>query len=104
MKSLAVAATLLLAGCGTVTPEAITSRAQEIQNITKLICKFVPTLGTVANILSGGTTMPAALIAQDICLAVTTAPLADGPRGGPTRLYGYDRKNAGVVIKGKFAK
>lgn len=96
MKKLALIACLALAGCAGG-PGQITDRAKEIQGYTKLFCSFVPTLGTIAAILSSGTSAPITTIAQDICTAVTTAPLADGPRRGPPRAYG-------VVIKGSFVK
>lgn len=95
MKYLALSAALILAGCATTTPDQITARAKEIQGYTRLACSFVPTIGTIANILSSGVAAPAIAIANDICLAVTTAPLADGPRHSRARVNG-------VAIEGKF--
>lgn len=95
-----IAATLAatVAACASFpTTGDISAKAKEIQNYTRLACSFVPTLGTVANILSSGAAAPAIIIANDICAAVTTAPLADGPRRGGARVYG-------VAIEGKFVK
>lgn len=98
MKYLAIALTLFLAACATpVDTATITARAKQIQDYTRLACSFVPTIGTIANILSSGTAGPAIAIANDICTAVTTAPLADGPRRGPPHVRG-------VIIKGRFVR
>ena len=80
----------------TTTGGTVSSTAQKIQSYTRLACNFVPTISTIANILSGGSAMPFTAIAQGICDAVTTAPLADG---GPRQA-----KYNGVVIRGKFVK
>lgn len=100
MKKLALISCLVLAGCGTTSVEQVSERAKEIQNYTKLFCSFVPTIGTIANILSTGASAPAVMIATDICTAVTTAPLADGPGRVPKVTY----NNKTVVIKGRFVK
>lgn len=88
-----------LGGCatgGVPSPGQITEGAKQIQQYTRLFCSFVPTVATVAAILSSGTSAPFSIIAQDICAAVTSVPLADGPRRQP-RAYG-------VAIKGSFVK
>ncbi len=98
MKKLLILGTLALAGCAT-TPTStadISAKAKEIQGYTKLACSFLPTIGTIANILSTGAATPAVTIAADICAAVTTAPLADGGPRVP--------KVRGVVVKGKFVR
>lgn len=97
MKYLAVVAMLAISGCAGVTPSDLTARAKQIQDYTRLACSFVPTISTIAAILSSGTSAAFTTIAADICAAVTTAPLADGPRRGPPKAYG-------VVIKGQFVK
>ena len=101
MRKLWLLGTLALAGCaglpGTPTSTAdVSAKAKEIQGYTRLACSFVPTIGTIANILSSGAATPAVAIASDICAAVTTAPLADGPGRVP--------KVRGVVIKGSFVR
>lgn len=87
---------IALVGCSTTSVEQVSAKAKQIQDYTKLFCSFVPTIGTVAAILSKGSSLPVTQIAQDICTAVTTAPLADGPARVP-RVYG-------VVIKGRFVR
>lgn len=75
---------LTLAACATTggVPSSgdISDRVKQIQSLTATFCKFVPTVGTIANILSGGAASSVTAIATDICNAVTTAPLADGGR------------------------
>lgn len=103
MKCLAsvVGVSLLLASCATVPPGStadVGARARQIQEYTRLACKFVPTIATIANILSTGASAPLTVIAQDICLAVTTAPLADGGARAAKVVY-----NGRVIqIKGKY--
>lgn len=100
MKRLIVVVAFLLAGCATTSVDQVQTKAKEIQNYVRLACSFVPTIGTIANILSTGTTAPVTAIASDICTAVTTAPLADGPGRIPKVTY----NNKTVVIKGSFVK
>lgn len=102
MKKIAFVALLAvgLSGCATMggtSPENISAKAKEIQRYTQLVCSFVPTIATVANIISSSSA-PITTIAQDICSAVTTAPLADG------RGKRIDPQVNGVKIKGKFVK
>lgn len=85
-----------LSGCGTISTGEISERVKQIQEYTKLVCSFVPTVGTVAGILSKGKSDSTVKIAEDICLAVTTAPLADGKDRVP--------RVQGVKIKGNFVK
>lgn len=99
MKKLLLIGTLFLAGCGT-TQQQVSDKAKEIQGYVRMFCSFVPTLGTIANILSTGTAAPAVMIAQDICVAVTTAPLADGPGRVPKVTY----NGKSTVIKGSFVR
>jgi len=85
-----------LAGCaGMPSTSDISARAKEIQGYTKLACSFVPTIATIVSIINAGAGA-ALTIANDICAAVTTAPLADG---GPRQA-----KVNGVVIRGKFVR
>lgn len=95
MRYAVIGACFLLAGC--ITPGEVSDRAKEIQTYTRTICKFVPTLESVAKIISGGTLGSVTSIASDICLAVTTAPLADGP--GDKRPYVN-----GVLVEGRFVR
>lgn len=98
MKKIAIIASLLFfTACATpTTPGDLTDKAREIQGYTKLACKFIPTVATIAAILTSGASAPVAVIANDICTAVTTAPLADG---GKRIIF-----VRGVEVKGKFIR
>lgn len=96
MKRILLIGCLVLAGCATVPNSAdISTKAKEIQGYTKLACSFVPTIQTIVSIINAGAGA-AISIANDICAAVTTAPLADG---GPRQA-----KVNGVVVRGRFVK
>lgn len=99
MKKLVLLLALALGGCATGLPstEDISARAKQIQSYTKLACSFVPTVATIAAIVSKGGSAGITEIASDICTAVTTAPLADGPGDRIPRVKG-------VVVKGKFVR
>lgn len=91
---LALTCCLVLAACGTTSN--IDNQVSQVQSAAKNICRFVPTVGTVAKILSNSTAIDTvAGIASAICSAVTTAPLADGPGDRLPRVKG-------VVVRGKF--
>lgn len=85
---------------GVPTTTQISDTAKTIQTYTKLACSFIPTVATIASILSSGASAGAAAIASDICAAVTTAPLADGGPRTPKLTY----NNRTTVIKGAFVK
>ena len=90
-----------LAGCAT-NREEIDAKIKEVQDATKLACSFVPTVDTVAQIITAFTGGAEAVglvgaAARGICNAVTTAPLADGPGD---RIPRY----RGVVINGHYIK
>lgn len=102
MKKLLLLTALMLGGCGTtgtVSPENLTQTAKQIQTYTRTICAFVPTIATIATIISQGA-IPVTQIAQDICAAVTTAPLADGPNPQQRSVA----QVSGVVISGRFVR
>ncbi len=91
-KLLCVFLLLGLAGC--VTTQDIDQKVAEVQNYTRTICKFVPTVTVVAKILASGTIVDTAGgVAKGICEALSTAPLAEGP-GKPGAYY------RGVRIEG----
>ncbi len=115
MRKILLLGTLALAGCvngnqpipagpGLLSPlvdsdvisAATRAKAQQVQAMTKGLCQFIPTIGTVASIFSAGIGEGVATVASGICSAVTTAPLADG---GPRQA-----KVNGVVIRGRFVK
>lgn len=95
MKKLLLVGCLALAGCQTAQMDQTIS---DVQRYTQLACSFVPTVETVAKVLAGGTVIDtASSIANAICTAMTTRPLADGPGDRLPRVNG-------IVIKGKFVK
>lgn len=88
-------ACMALAGCGTSNVDGTIS---QVQATAQKICRFVPTVETVAKIMAGGSAIDtASSIANAICNAVTTLPLADGPGDRLPRVNG-------VVVKGKFVR
>ena len=98
MKKILLALPLLglLAACGTTSN--IEDNISSVQSYTKTICKFVPTVATVAKIISTSLIIDSASgIAAGICAALATAPLADGP--GKSGAY-----YSGVRIEGRYVK
>lgn len=91
-----LAAAVMLSACSS--PDDIAQQIKQVQNYTKMICAYVPTGETVAKILAAGTIVDTISgVADAICSAVTTAPLADGPGDHLPRVNG-------VVIKGRFVR
>lgn len=99
ITAFAVAGSVLLSGCGTTgglpTNEQINTTVAQVQSLTQTICAFVPTVSTIANILSGGASVSISEIANGICAAVTAKSLR---RGGPRPNY------KGVPIRGRFVR
>lgn len=79
MKALiGIGLALALAGCATTGGGGnLTEKAKEIQNAVRIGCSFVPTIQTVVSIINAaaGSTLG---IANEICMAITSVPLADG--------------------------
>ena len=103
-KFMVVGLALGLAGCavpggtgGPVTTAELSATVKQVQDYARFACKFVPTVATVAAILSGGASASVATIATEICSAVTTSPLADGDGGRVAFVRG-------VRIHGKFVE
>lgn len=99
MKRFVIAAALAstLAACGTTgglpTSTEINDKVKQVQQITSTACKFIPTVSTIVSIFSKSAGS-AFSVASDICAAISTAPLADGP--GKPGAYSH-----GVRIRGK---
>ena len=104
MRRLAVLVVALpLAGCGVMTPtvdsEAVAVVVAQVQAAAVKICSFLPTDGTVVEIVKatqGGETVLA--IANAICKAVTASPTV-GALGGNTAPCPVV---AGVCVEGQF--
>ena len=91
-----------LTGCATgggIDSGQITQKAKDIQNLTRTICAFVPTIQTVVSIINAGAGATIG-IANDICAAITTVPLADGgSRSAKVHVNGRT-----IRLKGKFVR
>ena len=112
MKRLAVVAVLLLGGCSLETGPSVDTTAlnaviTKIQDYTKQICSYIPTDGTVKQILASVDPLAESAynIAAQICKAVT----AEAPAGGAgPAVLGLGEKAescpmvAGVCIEGAF--
>lgn len=80
MKKAILALALLVPLAGCVTTQQVDENISQVQAYTRSFCKYVPTVTTVAKILSSSTVIDtASSIAAGICAALSTAPLADGP-------------------------
>ncbi len=102
MKRIVVLLALGLAGCAT-TPGNIGSSTgiKDIQNAAVAICKFLPAATFVSDLLLSGNVIAssATSIAAQICQAVTTNPLADGPGA-----KNYRPHVNGVRVQGRFVR
>ncbi len=102
MKKLVLVLALGLAGCAT-TPGSVAnpSGIKDVQNAAVAICKFLPAAKFVSDLLLSGNVIAssATSIAAQICQAVTTNPLADGPGA-----KNYVPHVNGVRVRGTFVK
>lgn len=106
---LAALGALALAGCASLpgqtsvgtTPTLPGTPAPEPSKVKRLVmqgCGFVPTIETIASIVTASPFVPAAgAVAESICQAVTNIPFADGPGDHKPRVNG-------VVVQGYFLK
>lgn len=105
MKKLLIAPVLALAlsGCATTGGGgSLSSTITQIRDAARALCKFEPTVNTVAELLGafgvpGVAAVP--VISTKICAAVSLNPMTEGPRGGRTV-----PKVDGVPIRGKFVR
>lgn len=92
-----ISAALLVAACDP------TVETKKVQGAAVQACSFLPSADTVINIAKAlyspiiPFTDAASSIANKICDAVTSVPLADGPGDHKPRV-------AGVIVKGSFVK
>jgi len=110
MKRYAFVAVLLLTGCSMETGQSVDTTAlnaviTKIQSYTKQICSYIPTDGTVKQILASIDPLAESAynIAAQICKAVT----AEAPGASPTILGDEGKAEscpmvAGVCIEGAF--
>lgn len=99
-------ACLALAGCQTAqdvatsittATQTIQQRARSVQGYATQICSYAPTISTIISIFNSGYGTDVSSVANAICGAVTSIPLADGPGDRKPRVNG-------VVIKGQFIR
>lgn len=97
---------LSLAGCQTAQSIAtsittatntVQEKAHAVQGYATTLCSFVPTIASIIAVFNSGYSSDVAVVANAICSAVTTVPLADGPGDHRPRING-------VLIKGQFVK
>lgn len=101
--ALALVSGIGLGGCSTITDPATGQTTQVPPNISEIIaqvqaacttaCKFIPTAGTIASIVSAGNpgVIGATAIADAICAAITKAAPMAGRKGASVN---------GVVVNG----
>jgi ABC-type Fe3+-hydroxamate transport system substrate-binding protein len=79
---------------------AVNATAREkvtlVQSYATQLCRFVPTASSVLSIFNASAGDSVSVIANAICNAVTTRPLADGPGDRIPRVNG-------VRVKGRFS-
>ncbi len=88
-----VVLTMGLVACNATTIQII----DEVQAAAVTLCSFEPTAATIAALISGGVSAPAATIAAGICSAVTAAPKSGAETTAPWVYPGTK-----VVIHGSF--
>lgn len=79
------------------TAATVKAKAQVAQTYAQKICGFVPTIASVIGIINSGFSADVEIVANAVCNAVTSVPLADGPGDHLPRVNG-------VVVRGKFVK
>lgn len=101
MKALiGIGLALALGGCASIPSTGdISTKAKEIQAYTRTFCSFVPTIQTIVSIINAGAGQTLS-IANDICAAVTTVPLADGGK----RAAKVNVNGRVISLKGKFVR
>jgi len=83
----------------TVQDNAVTiqAKAKLAQSYAMQICAYDPTISSVVAIINSGFSADVGVVANAICNAVTSIPLADGPGDHKPRVNG-------IVVKGSFVK
>lgn len=77
------------------TAVTIQAKAKVAQSYATQICGYVPYLESVIAIFNSGYSADAGIVANSICNAVTSIPLADGPGDHKPRVNG-------IIIQGHF--
>jgi hypothetical protein len=77
--------------------QTFNEKVASVKSYATKVCQYVPTAASVIAIFNSGFGTDVAAVANAICQAVTTAPLADGPGDHKPRVNG-------VVVHGRFVK
>lgn len=87
---------LALAGCAST--QETNDTIKQVRDYTVIACGYLPTAATIAKIITNSTIVDTAQgIAAQICAAVTTLPLAEGPGKRQAVVKG-------IVVKGRFVR
>lgn len=81
----------------TTATQTTKEKVKSVQGYATQICSYVPLASTVVNIFSSGYSADVSTVANAICNAVTSIPLADGPGDHKPRVNG-------VIVKGNFIR
>src|SRR6516164_3555994 len=109
------AVAISVGGCGLIQKLGVSQQTiTDVQQAAVAVCGFLPTVETVASIVSSGASAGPAAIADLICKAVVqgNAPsgMQVGPRGVPTAAMAPVRavppgaQVNGVAVQGKFVR
>jgi len=109
---------LTVAGCSSYEKAKFYARAvgvsqntiDTVQGLTVQSCSYLPEINFVRELFATGKYSNIAnavyAVADDICAAATTQPLAEGtiPRKPPVIVIGKGRNRIVITVKGKFVK
>lgn len=95
IRGAVLATALLVAGCASIPRND--DVVQQVRDITVATCKFLPTVGTVLDILAGGQLSGPLAIAAAICQAVAPQAYA-APRRSTAPVV------QGVKVRGRFVR
>ena len=100
--ALVFAGALTLAGCNSVTPSStVTPSFKDLQSAVVAACGFLPTVSTIANIVSANPAIATGTeIAGLICKAVTTKSAHKGGYAPKSIVVG----NKVILLNGEFVK
>lgn len=103
LMALAASAALVasLGGCNSANTAATIS---QVQQTAVKVCSFLPTVETVAAILTANASLPAVQIAQAICAAVVTPGGMHNERMEAPADAHVMVGNERIVVKGEFVK
>ena len=103
-KVLALALVGSLAGCATTWPNSVASIVTQIQSAAVNVCGYLPVaedITTIVATLAGGGALIGQIeqIAQEICAAAVTVPIAKAGRYGAKKYHTVLVRNVPVRVK-----